>query len=429
MQGGPSRPRRHAPSVVYDQVDLTGPSAFVLGSEAHGLRAEIEDLRRAECADPDVRTRRIAQRRDGRCGALLRVAAPTSRSLHTRWLRSISNSLPDAVLVVDRERRLSAWNGVAVALLGPLDGRQRTDRRAVRPPRPRRLSHVSARLAPSNPPNGRFALPVVAGTGAAPVVLAVSARLLGDEGDPDGAVIVGRPVGDAEGMAVVAAVSHELRSPLTSIKGYTSLLLSRWERLDDDQKRDMLEAVHHDAGRVTRLVDRASRHQSTRDGCAGPAPRSRRSASSCAAQSIDRLAFTYPILDCAIDFDDPFPSVWADADKVEQVLTNLIENAAKYADPTGLRIVGRVEADHVSVEVEDRGDGIRSEDLPRVFTKFFRGDDGSPSGTGLGLWISRGLAEAHGGTLDVASRPGEGSGFVLSLPLDVAESTGPPCGA
>ena len=335
--------------------------------------------------------------------------------------------LPDAVLVVDRERRLSAWNGVAEALLGPFDGRSGPigELLDLRDPAG---SPTFRHDWPRQPAEWTFRPPLVAGTGAAPVVLAVSARLLGDEGDPDGAVIVGRPVGDAEGMAVVAAVSHELRSPLTSIKGYTSLLLSRWERLDDDQKRDMLEAVHHDAQRVTRLVTELLDISRLETG-ALVLRRGLVDLEELCSSVIDRLAFTYPLLDCAIDFDDPFPSVWADADKVEQVLTNLIENAAKYADPTGLRIVGRVEADHVSVEVEDRGDGIRSEDLPRVFTKFFRGDDGSPSGTGLGLWISRGLAEAHGGTLDVASRPGEGAGFVLSLPLDVAESTGPPCGA
>jgi signal transduction histidine kinase len=190
----------------------------------------------------------------------------------------------------------------------------------------------------------------------------------------------------------------------------------------------MLEAVHHDAGRVTRLVSELLDISRLETGGLVLRRRLVDLPALCDAV-VERLTFTYPDLDCTLDFDEPFPTVPADADKVEQVFTNLIENAAKYADPTGVRIVGRVEDDHVTVEVEDRGAGIRSEDLPRVFTKFFRGDHGSPSGTGLGLWISRGLAEAHGGSLDVASRPGEGSGFVLSLPLDAAESTGPPCGA
>jgi signal transduction histidine kinase len=69
-----------------------------------------------------------------------------------------------------------------------------------------------------------------------------------------GIVIAMRPSGERSGIAIISTVSHELRSPLTSVKGYTSLMLSRWDRLKDEQKRTMLEQVHHDADRVTRLV-------------------------------------------------------------------------------------------------------------------------------------------------------------------------------
>jgi chemotaxis family two-component system sensor kinase Cph1 len=115
---------------------------------------------------------------------------------------------------------------------------------------------------------------------------------------------------------------------------------------------------------------------------------------------------------------DGVPEVYADPDKLEQVLTNLVENAAKYGDPRGMVVEAAVEGDAVAVSVTDRGEGIPEADLPRVFTKFFRRDHGRPTGTGLGLWISRGLVEAHGGELVATSPPGAGATFTFTLPTD-----------
>jgi signal transduction histidine kinase len=100
------------------------------------------------------------------------------------------------------------------------------------------------------------------------------------------------------------------------------------------------------------------------------------------------------------------------------VLTNLVENAAKYGSPKGMKVTGAVEGSTVSVAVRDTGEGIPAEDLPRVFTKFFRRDHGRPTGTGLGLWISQGLVEAHGGELIAESIVGRGSTFRFTLPTD-----------
>ena len=99
-----------------------------------------------------------------------------------------------------------------------------------------------------------------------------------------------------------------------------------------------------------------------------------------------------------------------------QVITNLVENACKYGSPQGLEVTGEVTEDEVALSVTDRGPGIPSEDLDRVFTKFFRRPEGKPTGSGLGLWISRGLVEAHGGRLSVRSISGQGSTFRFTLP-------------
>jgi signal transduction histidine kinase len=120
-----------------------------------------------------------------------------------------------------------------------------------------------------------------------------------------------------------------------------------------------------------------------------------------------------------MSFDEGFPPVYADRDKLEQVLTNLVENAAKYADPTSIAVEGRVDGPSVVLSVRDRGAGLKEDVLPRIFTKFFRAENraGRPSGTGLGLYISRGLAQAHGGSLEATSALGSGSTFILRLPL------------
>ena len=232
-----------------------------------------------------------------------------------------------------------------------------------------------------------------------------------------GVVIVVRASDGAgpSGIEVVSTVSHELRSPLTSVKGYTSLLLNRWDRLVDDQKKMMLEQVHHDADRVTRLVTELldiSRLETGRL----VLRRQMVDIPALAAAVMEKVAMEYPDLECNVDFPDEMPRVYADPDKIEQVFTNLIENAAKYASPQGMQVVGEVDGDTVTVSVRDRGEGIPESDLPHVFRKFFRRDHGRPTGTGLGLWISQGLVEAHGGRLTVSSNVGEGSVFSFTLP-------------
>ena len=219
----------------------------------------------------------------------------------------------------------------------------------------------------------------------------------------------------ATGIEIVSTVSHELRSPLTSVKGYTSLLLNRWDRLRDDQKRMMLEQVNHDADRVTRLITElldisrleAGRLVLRREMVDLP---------ELSRSVVEKAKMEYPDLDCAVSFPDPFPTVYADPDKVVQVLTNLVENACKYASPVGMSVEGTVEHDNVSLQVRDRGEGFPERDLARVFTKFFRRAETKPNGTGLGLWISKGLVEAHGGRLEVSSTPGQGSTFRFTLP-------------
>lgn len=250
----------------------------------------------------------------------------------------------------------------------------------------------------------------------------VTARYIRDgDGGIAGALLVVRAASRrahqaAAGIEIVSTVSHELRSPLTSVKGYTSLLLNRWGRLPDEQRRIMMEQINHDADRVTRLITELldiTRLESGRLFLR----RQMVSLPDLTERVVEKVRIEYPDLEVHIDFENGFPEVYADPDKIEQVLTNLVENACKYASRKGIEVKGLGEdaEGFVSVSVADRGEGIPRDDLSRVFTKFFRRSEGRPTGSGLGLWISRGLVEAHGGRLIATSNAGEGSVFRFTL--------------
>jgi signal transduction histidine kinase len=344
--------------------------------------------------------------------------------------------LPDAVFHLDADRRLRAANAAATVLTGhpvaDLLGRLPEEvldcRTADGKPVWGDGWHPSAHLRTVRGiPEHEVRLRTAARTEISAMVTGTYQREA--DGRLAGAVLVARdaarrPPGPAQGIEVVSTVSHELRSPLTSVRGYTSLLLNRWDRLADDQKRAMLEQVNHDAGRVTRLVTELldiSRLESGRL----VLRRQLVDIPALAVGVVEKVRMMEPELSVEVVFPGGFPSVYADPDKVEQVLTNLVENAAKYGSPKGMRIMGEAGDGEVTVAVADRGDGIPEVDLRRVFSKFFRRAETRPTGSGLGLWISRGLVEAHGGRLVVESEVGRGSTFRFTLPAGVPEELVP----
>ncbi len=321
--------------------------------------------------------------------------------------------LPDIVLLVDADGALTGANLAAIDFLGPVDehlGQSLATAFDLRDP----LGHPAWRdgvVDIGKESEVTFRRSDSEDVGAiATVAVAVDGS----------AAICARPVSDRSGIAIVATVSHELRSPLTSVKGYVALLLSRWDRIDDAKKREMLEQVHHDADRVTRLVTELLDIARLETGRLA-LQRQMVDVGRLASTVVDKVAMSYPALDCSVSIAEG-TEAYADPDKLEQVLTNLVENGAKYGDPAGMEITGDSDSSDVRVSVTDRGHGIPPEDLPRVFTKFFRRDHGRPDGTGLGLWISRGLVEAHGGELTATSTIGEGSTFSFSLPADAFDA-------
>ncbi len=340
------------------------------------------------------------------------------------------DEFPDAVLLLGPTREITAANRVAASLTGydttELVGRPVT----FLAPRAQDGQPLLADWHPSTRLRAVRRLPerqvtIRRASGEDVTTYVVGRYRQGPAGELTGAVLSLRAAGArrdqaATGIEIVTTVSHELRSPLTSVKGYTSLLLTRWDRLRDDQKRMMLEQVNHDADRVTRLITELldiSRLESGRL----VLHRQMVDLQELAASVVAKVTMEYADLECEMVFPDKYPSVYADPDKVVQVLTNLVENACKYASPVGLRMEGEVGDDHIALAVCDRGEGFPEGDLAKVFTKFFRRAETRPTGSGLGLWISRGLVEAHGGRLVADSVPGKGSTFRFTLPLHTFE--------
>ncbi|MER5745588.1 sensor histidine kinase [Streptomyces sp. NPDC002225] len=218
---------------------------------------------------------------------------------------------------------------------------------------------------------------------------------------------------------LIATVAHELRSPLTSVKGFTATLLAKWERFTDDQKRLMLETVDADAGRVTRLIAELldiSRIDS------GRLELRRQPVDLSAAVERHVQALTaggLPPDRFLVRTCQPLPVVWADPDKVDQVLGNLLENAVRHGEGTVTIDVepapAKSDEKGTAVTVTDEGSGIPEESMGRVFTRFWRGS--KRGGTGLGLYIVKGIVEAHGGTITVGRGPGGGAEFRFILPV------------
>ncbi|MFD6096340.1 ATP-binding protein [Nocardiopsis flavescens] len=217
---------------------------------------------------------------------------------------------------------------------------------------------------------------------------------------------------------LVSEVAHELRSPLTSVKGFTSTLLTKWERLTDKQKLFMLETVNADADRVTRLIHDlldVSRIESgrieVRRQVVDVTEAARRVVAGRVAAGESEERFR-------VETRQGLPQMWLDPDKIGQILSNLVENGVRHGAGTVSVVIEPCEGG-AAVSVRDEGQGIAPETIPRVFRQFWRSK--RRSGTGLGLFIVKGLVEAHGGTITVGRAPSGGAEFRFTMPAGTPE--------
>jgi signal transduction histidine kinase len=228
----------------------------------------------------------------------------------------------------------------------------------------------------------------------------------------------GRARLDRERSDLVATVAHELRSPLTGVKGFVQALLNRWDKLNDEQKKLMLTTVHADSERLSRLIAELLDVARIDTGRLSLFPRPS-DAAALVRRVVDSVqAGTARHIELGVD--DDLPEVSVDPDKFTQVVTNLVENGVRHGAGTvsvGVRRLGPGhEYDGVRVVVEDEGEGIAPEMRRRVFTKFWT--SGVRGGSGLGMYLVNGLVRAHGGSVTIGDAEAGGARIELVWPAD-----------
>jgi two-component system sensor histidine kinase KdpD len=221
---------------------------------------------------------------------------------------------------------------------------------------------------------------------------------------------------DTVKTAVLRAVSHDLRSPLTAIRAASDGLDDQTLVLTDDDRRDLLDTIRVEVRRLERVVDNLLALSRLQAGAVAPAPEVW-TVEDLVYGALDEVGRSTERVNVSVPADAP--PVLVDAVQVRQILANLIDNALKFSppdSPVSVRVTRTRK--EVIVRVVDQGRGVPESELEHVFEPFYRGAPAQDqTGTGLGLAIARGFAEANGGRLWAESRPGQGAGFAIALPL------------
>ncbi len=324
--------------------------------------------------------------------------------------------LPDGVVIADAEGVVQLCNAEARKALGgwPAEG----DRLESIPLQDKDGRDWYSQVCPFEGLVTRVGIPAQTWLGPTGEELLVHTRLV-REG-------VGRPVRrvaitlrsarmfrrlDRQRSDLVATVAHELRSPLTGVRGFVTTLLNRWDRLNDEQKKLMLTTVNADSERLSRLIVELLDVARIDTGRLPLYPRevALEPIIDRAAESI-RVGHGREIVTSHADG----AAIHADPDKFIQVITNLLENAIRHGEGRITVTTSTDAADVVRIVVEDEGEGIPEAIRQRAFTKFWR--HGESGGSGLGLYIVNGLTRAHEGTVEITDAPGGGARIVLTWP-------------
>ena len=221
----------------------------------------------------------------------------------------------------------------------------------------------------------------------------------------------------------ISTVSHELRTPLTSIRGFAQTMLNSWDKLDDESKKKFLKIIEDQSNRLIGLVENmlsVTKMQSEKDVFVYKETNIKLAVD----PVISVVKNNYPSHKFIFEYNEKTPNIIVDRDKFQQIMTNLIENAAKYSNEgTDIIIKTIPRGDYVAITVTDYGIGILPENYNYIFTKFSRVD--SPltrkvQGSGLGLYITKTLTEKMGGRISVTSGDGETT-FEILMPVKSVE--------
>ena len=347
-----------------------------------------------------------------------RVAEEKERS------NAILLNIADGIVAVDREEHVVLWNAMAERITGVPAAEALG----------RRIADVLQRdLAGASRGHGREE-PVTITRGGKDVFLSLTEAVMLDPGGGVGGRIFafrdvsGERVVDQMKSDFVATVSHELRTPLTSIYGFAETLLRSDVAFGEEERATFLGYIATESERLIGIVDDLLSVARLEAGTLGLdlAPVNVAEVlGSVKARAVEHIDGSHQL-----EIDAPESGLYADADreKLAQILLHLVDNAVKYSPEGGtITIAGRRKTDAIEVRVSDEGIGIPVDDQNRIFTKFYRAGTApltGAHGTGLGLFLVRGLLAAMDGRIAVESVEGEGSTFVFELPVSKSAPRG-----
>jgi signal transduction histidine kinase len=216
----------------------------------------------------------------------------------------------------------------------------------------------------------------------------------------------------------IAAVSHDLNTPLGFIKGYTTTLLREDTDWDEQARREFLTIIDDETDRLSELIGNLLDSSRLQTGSLRM-DFQQLSLKGMVEEFLHRVRTRYNNLDILVHIDPAELTVWADSKRLTQVFDNVINNAAKYAPKSTLIISIHPTKENICISFEDNGPGIGPEHLDRIFERFYRVPERSAGirGSGLGLSICQQIIRAHGGEIKVDSVVGKGTKFTIYLPI------------
>ena len=220
----------------------------------------------------------------------------------------------------------------------------------------------------------------------------------------------------------ISTVSHELRTPLTSIRGFSQTMLASWDRLDDESKKKFIKIIEDQSNRLIHLVEnmltvtklqKSNNHLVFNETDIKPT----------IEQTVMIVKNQYPTHNFNIKYNGTLPKIFVDKDKFQQIMTNLIENSAKYSSENSTTTISSTQKNNnVEISVTNIGIGIDEKDYEKIFTKFSRIDNPltrKVQGSGLGLYITKNLVEKMDGEISVSSTPLENNSNLSKITFKI----------
>ena len=217
----------------------------------------------------------------------------------------------------------------------------------------------------------------------------------------------------------ISTVSHELRTPLTSIRGFSQTLLNSWDKIDEENKKKFVQIIEEQSNRLINLVENIL----TVSKINADKPIIKEvNVNTVIEKVVQILSQKYKNHNIIMKFNNYLPPVRLDEDKFQQIMTNLLDNACKYSEENKDVIVSTSYADseNVLIKIQDKGVGIKEEDLDKIFDKFVRLENvltSKTQGNGLGLYITKNLVESMSGKINAKSEINLGTEFTLEFPF------------